>query len=67
MCPYRVVVPHIVSIAHARQPKPGDYVAAIHRKWPWLTDSPVIEIFFDSSQFGLVNQRTGDFFFEGQN
>jgi hypothetical protein len=67
MCPYRVLIPHIVSVVHARQPKSGDFAATVFRKWQWLTNSPVIEIYFDSSQFGLVNQRTGDFFFEGQN
>jgi len=67
MCPYHADVPHIISMNYAPQPKPGDYAAAIMRKWSWLTNSPVIAVYFDSTQFGLVNQRTGDFFLEGQN
>ena len=66
MCSYRVMVPRIAHVGYVRQPKAGDYIAEIHRKWPWLTTSPVIAVVFDSSQFGLVNQKTGDFFFSGQ-
>jgi hypothetical protein len=65
MCPYRMAFPHIVSIKHARSS--AGYLAATEKKWAWLGKVPVIRIYFDSSQFGLVNQRTGEFFFEGQN
>jgi hypothetical protein len=62
LCPYRNERPVIVSVG----PVPGsgreDLIA---RKWK--RNSHLIEIHFDSSQFGVVDIKNGDFLFNGQN
>jgi hypothetical protein len=62
LCPYRTERPTIVRIDPFSGPPEADRVKAA-----WKREGPFIEIYFDSSQFGAVDIKTGDFFFEGQN
>ena len=61
LCPYRNARPIIFRIG----PIPKPYEALVVKAWK--RQGPFIEIHFDSSQFGAVDVKTGDFFFEGQN
>jgi hypothetical protein len=64
MCPYRSARPVIASL------KAADTLAGLtdalkHRGFN--PNHPFLWIAFDSSQSGLIDERTGDFLFEGQN
>lgn len=61
LCPYRNQRPIIVRFGPISGVREAEIVKA------WKREGPFVEIFFDSSQFGVVDTKTGDFFFEGQN
>jgi hypothetical protein len=59
LCPYRNKRPIILSIGPARG---SGLIAKL-----WKRKSHFVEIHFDSSQFGVVDIKNGDFIFAGQN
>jgi hypothetical protein len=59
LCPYRNERPIIVSIGPALG---SGLIAKL-----WKRKSHFVEIHFDSSQFGVVDIKNGDFIFAGQN
>jgi len=61
LCPYRNERPIIVRIEPANPFEINALETNLKRKIQGIT------IWFDSSQFGIVDIRTGDFFFMGQN
>jgi hypothetical protein len=65
MCPYRVLNPHIVFLK-AADPREADSLSKIPQMHIDRRDK-FLSIGFDSSQFGIVDEKTGDFFPEGQN
>jgi len=62
LCPYRNERPIIVSVGPVLGSGREDWIA---RKWK--RKSHLVEIHFDSSQFGVVDIKNGDFLFNGQN
>jgi hypothetical protein len=66
-CPYRTPRPVIWSI----DPEPADHIypalAQLIKKTGGNANSNFVSIKFDSSQFGVLDEMTGDFFGEGQN
>jgi hypothetical protein len=65
LCPYRNARPVLKVIERANPLEVKGYLS--NSSAGLNARDRYIRIDFDSSQFGLVNQRTGDFFFEGQN
>ena len=61
LCPYRNERPIIVAIELANPFEVNTLEARLKRKIHGIV------IHFDSSQFGIVDVHTGDFFFMGQN
>jgi hypothetical protein len=64
LCPYRTARPVIRDIK-AIDISPE--FAKLRERWGVNTDDRFIAIQFDSSQFGVVNETTGEFDFERQN
>jgi hypothetical protein len=62
LCPYRNERPIIVSIGPTARSGHEDKIAKL-----WKRKSHFVEIHFDSSQFGVVDIKNGDFLFAGQN
>jgi hypothetical protein len=63
LCPYRTGWP-VISGMEATDISPA--LAKLRERWGVNTHDKFIAIPFDSSQFGVVNETTGDFDFEGQ-
>jgi len=61
LCPYRTERPIIVRVLPVSGAREGEIMKA------WKREGPFVEIYFDTSQFGVVDTKTGDFLFEGQN
>jgi len=64
LCPYRTPRPVISQVEAAELSE--TYKPLLARRGA-DTAHPFVTIKFDSSQFGLVDEATGDFFPEGQN
>ncbi|HTV78029.1 MAG TPA: hypothetical protein VMF03_07210 [Steroidobacteraceae bacterium] len=68
LCPYRTPHPVIVEIDTIDSlPNYGERAAAYLQKLGMLPIHKYVQIHFDSSQFGLVDESSGNFFLEGQN
>jgi hypothetical protein len=67
-CPYRSPHPVIYSIAVVDHfPEYNTRAAAYVKKLGMLPTHSFVRISFDSSQFGIVDEESGNFFMEGQN
>jgi hypothetical protein len=64
LCPYRTARPVIRSLA-TTDIRPG--MADVMLSRGMNPSHQFLEIKFDSSQFGVLDETTGDFFFAGQN
>jgi hypothetical protein len=68
LCPYRTPHPVIYEIHFVDSlPDFGERMAPYLQKMGMLPTHRYVQIHFDSSQFGLVDETSGNFFFEGQN
>lgn len=68
LCPYRTPHPIIYEIDTVDfLPDFGERAAPSLKKLGMLSTHKYVQIHFDSSQFGLVDETSGNFFFEGQN
>jgi hypothetical protein len=63
LCPYRTPRPTIIGIEAAVSDK---HTAAI-RNWGGDISHDLLFVQFSGSQFGVIDQITGDYFPEGQN
>jgi len=63
LCPYRTPRPTIIGIESAKSDK---HTAAI-RYWGGDISHDLLFVQFSGSQFGVIDQITGDYFPEGQN
>jgi hypothetical protein len=61
LCPYRLERPIIARIEAITDVHEAELIKI------WKREGPFLEIYFNSSQFGAVDIKTGDFLFEGQN
>jgi hypothetical protein len=64
LCPYRSARPIVVYVGPTRAGWSGDEASFAKQL---KLDTHLIEIQFDSSQFGVVDIKNGDFYFGGQN
>ncbi len=62
-CPYRTPRPIIRKLERVEVPKE---IADIYKNQNFNIHHNFIQVTFDSSQFGLLDLETGDYFFEGQ-
>jgi hypothetical protein len=68
LCPYRTPRPIIYEIDFVDSlPDFGERMAPYLQKLGMLPTHKYVQIRFDSSQFGLVDETSGNFLFEGQN
>jgi hypothetical protein len=68
LCPYRSPHPVIYEIEVADSlPDFGGRAGPYLQKLGMVPTDTYVRIYFDSSQFGLVDETSGSFFFEGQN
>jgi len=68
LCPYRSPHPVIYEIEVADSlPDFGGRAGPYLQKLGMISGHAYVRIYFDSSQFGLVDETSGNFFFEGQN